>query len=133
MMAGTTERDRVSTMVVGHGDSVAQDKTDEALEQVRAISRRILDGHYRNGFAKDIIVRRERSMADDEYDTFFDITIAFDAEDPNECDPGWLAAFLTELRASLVEVGIQEFPVPSYQLNSNLEQIRAAIGSVQAG
>ena len=58
--------------------------------------------------------------------------LAFDAEDPEECDPGWLATFLTELRASLLEAGIEELPILSYLFESNLEQIREAIGSVQA-
>ena len=66
------------------GDGLAQDGADEVLEQVRSIARRILEGHYGDGFATDIEVRREESMADDEHDTYLGyITIAnFDAENP---------------------------------------------------
>ena len=71
-------------------------------------------------------------MADDEHDTYLDITIAFDAEDPRDCEPEWLVAFLTELRMALVKVGIEEFPVPSYLLKSEWEQVKEGRGSVQA-
>lgn len=120
-------------MTVGVGDGVAQDEADQVLEQVTSIARRMLDGHYGGGFAKDIEVRREESMADDEHDTFLDITISFEAEDPKECDPEWLVTFLTELRTSLVEVGIDEFPVPSYLLKSEWQQVKEGIGPIQAG
>ena len=126
-MAGTTDRN--PTRIAG---GLPREEADEVIEQVTSIARRLLDGHYGEAFAKEIAVRREESLADDEHDTFLDITIAFDAEDPEECDPGWLATFLTELRASLLEAGIEEFPVPSYLFESNLEQTRETIGSVQA-
>lgn len=72
-------------------------------------------------------------MADDEHDTYLDITIAFNADDPADCEPGWLVAFLTELRTSLIQAGIEEFPVPSYLLKSEWDQIKEGSGSVQAG
>ena len=133
MMAGTTEHDQESVMGRPGGDGLAQDGADEVLEQVRSIARRILEGHYGDGFATDIEVRREESMADDEHDTYLDITIAFDAENPEECEPEWLVAFLTELRTSLLDVGIGEFPVPSYLLKSDWEQIKEGSEPVQAG
>ena len=72
-------------------------------------------------------------MADDEHDTYLDIAIAFDIDDRDECEPEWLGAFLTDLRMSLVEVGIGEFPVPSYFLKSEWAQTKEAGGPVQAG
>jgi hypothetical protein len=116
---------------LGHG--VAEDRADGVLEQVRSIARGLLDDHYGDGFATDIEVHREESMADDEHDTYLDITIAFDAEDPKDCEPAWLATFLTELRTSLMERGIEEFPVPSYLLKSEWDQIKEGSGPVQAG
>ena len=72
-------------------------------------------------------------MTDDEHDTYLDITIAFDVEAPEDCEPGWLVTFLTELRTSLMKAGIEEFPVPSYLLKSEWDQIKEGSGSVQAG
>lgn len=108
----------VSSFVMGDsfGNGVDQAQADDALEQVRATAQGILDNHYGDGFATDIRVRREESMADDEHDTYLDITVAFAAEDPKDCDPAWLTTFLTELRAALLKAGIEEFPVLSYLL-----------------
>ena len=119
-MSGTTDHDQSSNVATGVAHAIAPDKVPE---QAASIARTILDGHYGVGFAQDIEVRRKESMADDEHDTFLDITIVFDAKDQEECDPGWLVTFLTELRTALVEVGIEEFPVPSYLLKSERQQL----------
>ena len=119
-MSGITDHDQSSNVATGVAHAIAPDKVPE---QAASIARTILDGHYGVGFAQDIEVRRQESMADDEHDTFLDITIVFDADDQEACDPGWLVTFLTELRTALVEVGIEEFPVPSYLLKSERQQL----------
>ena len=87
------------------------DVRDEVLGKIENIVRDGLEDHFKGKVTLDPI-EANRDQYDDE-DRFLYILIVVDGS-LDEFDEEWTVGWLTELREKLVDIGVEEFPVPLF-------------------
>lgn len=86
----------------------------ETKQKVSEIVRIDLEQRLRQHIAfGPIIVQREIDEFDDEAPAYIDIKIIFDG-DQKYLDPQWTSGLITRIRPKLLEIGVDEFPLPSF-------------------
>ena len=86
----------------------------ETKERVREIVQSDLDEYYHRGIAfGPIIVEPEVDQVDDRAPVYLDIKIIFDGDQKNLA-PHWASGMIPRIRPKLMEIGVDEFPVPSF-------------------
>ena len=88
---------------------------EERFDKVKEIVREDLEGHFRDLFAFDPIVVHQAvdEFGDGDGDVYLRILIIFDG-DQDRLDPGWTSGLIPRIRPKLFDVGVEEFPVPSF-------------------
>lgn len=86
----------------------------ETKEKVREIVQADLDEHYHRGIAfGPIIVEWDVDEFDDRAPVYVDIKIIFDGDQKNLA-PHWISGMIPRIRPKLMEIGIDEYPIPSF-------------------
>lgn len=86
----------------------------ETKERVREIVQSDLDEYYHRSIAfGPIIVEPEVDQVDDRAPVYLDIKIIFEGDQKNLA-PHWASGMIPRIRPKLMEIGVDEFPVPSF-------------------
>ena len=109
--------------------TVAQIQDDEGLKQIATIAREGLE-QYKVRFKFQVVVDRESNdYGDGDGEPYLDIAIICDANNVDELGASDLVGYLMTLRDKLVEIGVEEFPVPLFFLKSEWEGLNKHSGS----
>lgn len=99
----------------------AQQETDR---KVSAIVQTELDQRFRQRPTfGPIMVRREVDELDDDAPVYILIKIIFDGNQ-EDLDPRWTSGLIRRIRPKLLEIGVEEFPVPSFIAKTEWDQWR---------
>lgn len=94
----------------------------ETKEKVREIVKSDLDEyHYRDIVFGPIIVEQEVDEFDDGAPVYVDIKIIFDGDQENLA-PHWISGMIPRIRPKLIEIGVDEFPIPSFIAKNEWDQ-----------
>lgn len=88
--------------------------TPDMEQKVSEIVRTDLDQGLRRHLAfGPIVVDREIDQFADDTPAYVHIKIVFEG-DQKHLDPRWIAGMIPRIRPKLMEIGVDEFPVPSF-------------------
>lgn len=95
--------------------------TQAVKRKVSDIVKTDLDGRFRQHLVFDpIMVEQEVDEFDDEA-SYIRIRIIFDG-DQKHLDPQWTVGLITRIRPKLLEIGVEEFPLPSFIAKNEWDQ-----------
>ncbi len=98
--------------------------TQEMDQKVSAIVKTELDQRFpQNPAFGPIIVQRAIDESDDEAPVYIHIKIIFDG-DQKDLDPHWSSGLIRRIRPRLLEIGVEEFPIPSFIKKTEWDQWR---------
>ena len=96
----------------------------EMHQRVSTIVQEELDHHFRqHPTFGPIIVQRAVDEFDEDVPVYIDIKIIFDG-DQEDLDPHWTSGLIRRIRPKLLEIGVEEFPVPSFIEKNEWDQWR---------
>ena len=96
--------------------------TQEMLQKVSEIVRADLEQPFHKRLVFDpILVEREVDEFDDEAPAYIRIRVIFDG-DPNHFNREWKIGMVTRIWPKLDELGIKEYPLPSFIAKNEWEQ-----------
>lgn len=97
------------------GGDVRMDTQEERFEKVKEAVREDLEGHFQDLFVFEPIVVHQDvdEFGDGDGEVYLRILIVFDG-DQDLLDPAWTLGLIRRIRPKLIDVGVEEFPVPSF-------------------
>ena len=96
--------------------------TQDTYRKIGAIVKTDLDGYFHQKLVFDpIIVEREIDEFIDDDPAYISIRIIFDG-DQKHLDPKWTVGLIRRIRPKLLELGVQEFPLPAFIAKNEWDQ-----------